>query len=437
MAIFIPRKTIYAVNLAWMALLIAWLFLGHAVTADARRSGECEVEVTFRFLAPMRTSYPVAGLNITDEFGREAIYKGVWVNRRCLVISIQEQASGQGLKYLYRLCKAPAVIWPFSVSGRGKFATAVAPRVVGLFPESKVPTRGPVVLQFNTPVEERSFHSAVRMDVPGKWEPAEVSPEGGGRFADTSRWLFYPERPLEFGRRYKIVVGPGVRSLSGLAAGEPVRVFFDTAPELLIMEQYPEPGAPSIWLSRNICIYTNQKLKEAVIEVDDMGGQVDVEGEKAIFVPDRCFRPSLTYKVRVSLTSVYGERLEQEFSFSTTKLGSPYWLEVKRGDKRSKVWIMKGGKEIKEIDASFARHADRIPAVTMYESWRNRGLDEENRPWFALNTDILIHALPDGMKEDDHEKLGLPRSYSCILIPEDDVKWIARHFENGFMVIVR
>ncbi|MBO8129625.1 MAG: hypothetical protein H0Z39_10620 [Peptococcaceae bacterium] len=434
MALYISRSSFYRFICFFLTLFSLWLVVGHVTIIHVQRNNQ-SVEAKITFLTPMNRK-AVDKIDITSEIeGKPVRYQTQWDNHFTLRVIINEEDYPRGLKYTIRLSKAPALIWPFTVTARHVFQTKVAPAVLDVCPAENAPTTGPVKLRFNTTVAPDNFNDFVHCDYPGSFKPFRY--RISGRFyEDLSQWQFIPRNRMLPDHVYVITVKKGLKSKAGLALKKDVKVQFRTAQPFLCLETYPKNGAPSVWLTRQIKITTNQKLQDARIEVSGVDGITRVEGTTAKFLAARTFRPNTTYKVKARLTSVHGEQMEKTFSFHTTNLGQQNWLEIKLGTP-CRIWWMRGSEEMHEFEGWSTREPSHIPKVTMYEMNRISTQNEKNTeslPWIRLNADILIHALPQGAV-DDHRALGLPQTYACIIIPKEELAKII-DFPPNFMVIV-
>ncbi|MFZ5631855.1 MAG: L,D-transpeptidase family protein [Bacillota bacterium] len=427
--------------ITFAALLAVWMIMGHCARFKImENSPEGQVTVNISFLAPMNHQGTEERLTITGEIpGRKVSYRTHWVSRNTLQVTIDESEFPRGLEYNLEFKKAPALIPPFTVTAHKKVRMSLVPRVIALEPQKNIPSGGPLVMVFNTPVDPESFREHVFTNAPGKFSPREAGNGRAGPRYDYSRWVLLPEKRFGNSAIYKISVTGGLRSAGGGTASEGSELSFTTAPALETTEIYPRPYAPSIWLSRNIAVKTNQELKEARIEVEGVAGKVSVNGNTAVFDPDGLFLPAQKYRVSISLTSVYGEKLYKEFWFNTTNLGSQRWIGIKLGNPCS-VQVYEGNKILKSFSGWLTIHQDKVPPVTMYEVKRGSTLEFNPRDtsparYIELNADIMIHHLRPG-ESHNHSLAGLPSSYGCILLNKPDLDWIFSSVPGNCMVVV-
>ncbi|MTI79396.1 MAG: hypothetical protein FH758_00730 [Firmicutes bacterium] len=428
MALHITARQIRLTAVIFVSLLAIWLIMGHFVWTNVNRHGN-KIVVDYYFIAPMSTDNAINMFNIVSEVPNDnVVYNPTWVSPFHLKLIIDEHNYPRGVQYSYTFKKAPALIPPFSVSKTGKFLTAVNPELVSLSPTKNAPTSGPIILNFNTPINEESIKENVSCDVNGSLSPLKN---------DFTKWRFIPEKKLNYQQSYNINIHPGLTSKYGKKSSDKQVVNFTTAPELKLVECYPKNFSRSIWLSRNVKLTFNQPIASATISGKSLG-KVHIENNIVTYVPNRVFLPTSNYKLQTNVTSRFGEKYNYTLNFNTTNLGNNKWIEIKAGSPCS-VWLMQGKKQQQQVDGWFTKDIDKLPTVTMYETDRGWGTKSaetnEKLPWIKLNTDILIHPTTHTGK-DNHKSLGLPKSYSCILLPSAIVDELYYDYPKGIMVIV-
>lgn len=441
MVLRISREQIRTFFIAAAVLLLTWICMGHCARFNVIEDGpEGQLVVNVSFLAPMNHEGAARRLTVTCGVqGRDVVYRTVWISRNTLQVIIDEPEYPRGLQYHLYFKKAPALIPPFTVTAHKTVGLKLAPRVIALEPWDNVPTTGPVVMVFNTPVDPESFREHVFTTAPGIFSPRVINPGEAVPRYDFSRWVLVPEKRLGNRSSYKISVTGGLRSSGGGIAGSGAEFSFTTAPALEAVEIYPRPYDPSVWLSRHITVRANQDLKEAKIKVEGMAGKVSISGNTAVFVPEGLFLPANRYLVSVILTSVFGEKMTREFWFGTTNLGVQRWIDVKLGNP-VKLQVYEGNKPLTSFAGWVTILQDKVPKVTMYELGRGSTLDfnpKDTSPvrYIILNADIMIHHLRPG-EGHNHDLIGLPPSYGCILLNKQDLDWIFDNVPGKCMVIV-
>lgn len=425
----------------FVAFLVTWITMGHYAKFNiVDSSSQGQVVVNISFLSPMNHEGTIKRLTITSEIpGKRVSYHSEWISSNTLQVTIDESEYPRGLKYTINFQKAPAMIPPFTVSAHKTINLTLAPQVIAMEPKDNIPTEGPLVLNFNTPIDPESFQNNVSTTAPGLFTPQMAATGRSDTMHDFSRWVLTPEKRLENNKSYRITIGEGLRGTGGGVVGEAVNITFTTAPSLEITEIYPQPYSPSIWLSRNINVKASHPLREAKVEVEGILGKVSIDGNNVLFKPEDIYLPSKKYTVNIHLTSVHGEQTVKNFWFGTTNIGSQRWIGIKLGNPSS-IRIFEGNQLLQSFQGWISIPQDKIPRVTMYEA--NRGSTLENNPqekspirYIRLNADIMIHHLrPE--QSDNHNLIGIPPSYGCIILNKPDFDWIYDHVPAKVMVIM-
>ncbi|GAB6180688.1 hypothetical protein JCM14036_20070 [Desulfotomaculum defluvii] len=427
MIIQISRSRIIQVSALIFLTLSLWLTIGLWVSHHVNESPEGKVVVTFNFLAPMKPSSTNDLIITQADTGKKVPFEHQWLTASKLQITITEKSYPLGRKYRYHFSSAPAMIWPFHVWSSSEFQGKVKLRFMGIKSNNTVPSRGPIILQFNTNVDPQKIANYVSGPVPGKLIPANTK----SCEKDYSCWEFWPDKKLNNLYRYTMNIKAGLPDQYGGKLSQTIEAKFLTTPEFLIEKAFPEPGSKSIWLTREIILQTNQQLKSAKLDIQDLPGRSIIKDKTIRYLPERVMMPGTTYKVKARLTSTSNETLDFSCSFSTTNLGKNRWLELKL-EPSPELWLMEGCKTLKKFNVR-VRSDRNMPQGTLYEANRQSDLSSRT-PWMRLNADILLHPLPENM-QDNHEQLGFPKSYSCVYLQDQDAKELFNTLPQGFMLI--
>ncbi|MEG6616309.1 Ig-like domain-containing protein [Peptococcaceae bacterium 1198_IL3148] len=423
MALQITFKQMRRFALTIVSLLMIWLVMGHFIWVKTTRVDPLEqVNVDCYFLTPMNVNTAINNFKITSEIPNDTVdYEYKWHSPFHLRVLISEKNKPQGIEYRYSFNKAKALIPPFTVSKKGAILTRVKPELITISPNKNAPTTGPILLQFNTPILKESMQQKVNCDAAGHFTPLKKN--------DYTCWQFIPSNPLQHQKSYQITIEAGLKGVHGLTSDSRKEITFSTAPKLIITDIYPLNGDQSVWLSRNIKLTANQPIKDA--KITGIKGETIIDQNTVLFIPDRTFTPATNYNIKVTITSIYNETVEKTINYRTTDLGNKAWLEIKAGTP-CQIWLMQGHQEIKKIEGWFTKDLAKLPRVTMYEAHRS---NSTAKPWIRLNTDILIHSFPH-TSEDNHHAIGLPQTYSCILLSPQVMDQLYATLSKGFMVIV-
>lgn len=315
-----------------------------------------------------------------------------------------------------------------------------------------VPTSGPLVLEFNTPLEENHFHRFVAVypspqpgggSYPGSFTPATVS-RNGYLQEDTSRWVFTPELPFENDKIYTVVLRPGLKARSGAVLTRQVKMPFKTASPLLAVETSPRDGETEVSLFRTLEVSFDREIKKGSWRIPGLEGIARVERNRLIFEPKREFMPGTTYEARAQGVALDGEPGFHTFSFETRDMGDRLWVVVDLHGP-NQVRVYKGKGLIRSMIASGGKPGHETPTGT-YEveargySFFNPKYQEGAYYWVRFKGPYLFHSLPFGPSGEISKKaellLGCPASHGCIRLTLSDAKWMHDNLPTGTMVII-
>jgi len=441
-------------RLVWICL--ALLVLGAALVL-ARFSavrvypGTAATVVTVDFLLPMRPESLEKRLEVTPEIpGTEVRCRAEWADARTAVLKLEQKGRPAGQLLTFRIKKAPTVIPLLSKTVRGAVRPPAPLTVAGGPSPETVPSRGPVVIEFSTPVDRKSLQSHVALPAPGRLRP-HTGIAGNRRYTDYSRWLYVPARPLEHGTAYRIILEPGLRSMGGTVLGQQQEIRFVTAAEPRVADSRPGNGEKGVPLYPVLEFTLDREVEKASVRLTDLteGSAVQgagrVKGKAVTFHPARALMPGTSHRAVLRAVLKDGEVLENyECTFTTADLGDRYWVDVTLGRKHT-VTVYRGRQMVRHMPASGGRPDSPTPTGCFYTQdrgysfWSAR-FGEGATYWVRLVGQVLIHSVPKDSswrtKEDEHAKLGLPASHGCIRLDEEDARWFFENIPRGTPVFI-
>ncbi len=401
--------------------------------------GREEIVVRFFFLLPMHQGDAERKLQVIPETPRVMPeVSTAWAGKSVLIVRIREPEELQGQQIRLKLTGAKTLWLPVSKSVTVVVQRPVRPRLLDLTPT--VPTRGPLLARFNTPLDRDSVtDNLVLLDrkkpVPGRWEPA------GG---DHSVWLFEPLNPLTHDRTYTMLVKKGLRSESGPALEAEVKKSVRTASALELLSSKPQPGAEQVDLHPEILLEYNLPLNRARVEMPGVRGRTEVWANRVQFTPLEVLLPGQEYRVRVEASSVHGERLESEFAFATLEMKNRMWVAVDLEGTHN-VTVYRDREPIRTFRASGGKVSTPTPLGTYYVynrgySFYNARLNEGAYYWVQFSGPFLFHSIPFDASgkiiEEEAEKLGRPASHGCVRLSLEDARWFYENVPNGTMIVI-
>jgi len=200
-----------------------------------------------------------------------------------------------------------------------------APKVVRQtpLPSEELDVKSPIVVEFNQPLDAKSLQGQVRIEpaVPGEWS------------VDKQRLVFRPSGELQRAATYRVVVGKGVKSSSGLPLADEVVLRFQTIGNLKVSQTQPADGATEVERNTAVMVIFNRPvvpltdLKRASGLPQPLRLDPPVEGAGEwlntsiyIFRPADGLAGSTTYKATVAagLQDSTGSTLPEDFSWTFT-----------------------------------------------------------------------------------------------------------------------
>jgi len=440
----------YVIPIMFFAI-ISFLFFYADVRTVSPETVDAGVEVAINFLLPIKHTGSPPRVTVIPEYPSTPVSFSVrQAGPATIVIRMKQEGYPQGQLLKFSVEDVSTVIPLLKKTARGQVRPKVGIKLISQGQIAVIPSRGPVQLQFNTPVEYKTFRKYTVLPVPGKILPLNCSVEGV-EFTDYSRWEFFPDKPFVHGEQYKITLGAGIRSLGGSQTDRPVEVSFTAAEPPKVIRTEPAGGEKKVVLYRPVECELDREVESALIRITDpsedimVPGRTIVEGKRVVFRPVRAFLPGKTYKVFLAADSKDHEPLgEYSFSFSTVEMGNKYWVDVRLGDIHT-VKVYRGDILVRHMVASGGREATPTPIGSFYTQDRGHSFwsprfGEGATYWVRLVGQVLVHSVPKDdrwkTKEDEHARLGLPASHGCIRLDEKDARWFYENIPMGTLVII-
>lgn len=407
-------------------------------------------EIKINFFFPMRQEDLTHRITITPEIPRTIIgYRVRWLSSTTALLSLTQSGFPQGQLMDIKISGAPTIIPFIKKSAGDKLRPRVPLRLISNANFEHIPSRGPVPIIFNTPVNPNIIES-LSLPIHGRIIPLRFS-SGNKLYTDYSSWQYYPDKPFIRGTTYRLVIKPGLRSMGGCELPKSEIITYTIAAAPRVIGSKPENGSTRVNLYRTIEITTDKPLYSASLKVTKSGrtnevrGKTTTKGNRVIFEPSECFMPNQSYKVRLTGKSVEHEPMDEyTYNFITVDMGNRLWVEVNLGEKHT-MTIYRGNKAIRTMLASGGKSSTPTPLGTFntqdrgHSFWSPR-FGEGATYWVRLVDQVLIHSIPRDhrwhVKEDEHEKLGLPASHGCVRLSEENAKWFFENIPGGTPVII-
>ena len=431
-------------------IIVCYAVKCYSIVRVKPNTNHIETDIVINFLLPMRQDYLASKITVTPEIPETPVsYKIKWLNSTTMLLKLEQRGDAQGQLLTFQINDAPTRFSLLKKSVSGKVRPQVSIELLSTDLE-KVPSRGPVPIMFNTPIEPESMVEFANLPVPGQLKPIQFSVKGKS-YTDYSRWQYFPDGSLENNKSYRITFKPGLCSRAKYVMEQKQEITFTTAIPPRIITTNPDKDASNVKLYRPIEIMLDQEVFAASIKVTDprekiiIPGNTDIKERKVVFTPSHAFLPGKSYKVKLSLESKDHELLDNyEFSFSTVEMGNKFWVDVKLG-KIHTLAVYQGSKPIRHMVASGGSPDPPSPIGYFYTQdrghsfWSTR-FGEGATYWVRLVGQVLVHSIPKDSnwktKEEEHDKLGLPASHGCIRLDEKEAKWFFENIPRDTLVII-
>lgn len=440
------RKKLLAVSaLVTGVVAVLLFFVGYSqVTVNG-------VEIMINFFLPMKTQRIPAKIKAVPEYPATRVsFQAAWVNSRTLVLRLKQRGYPEGQLLNLAVEDAPSLI-PLVNKNVRKVIRLPAPlRLVSPQVVKNVPSQGPVEIIFNSPVDEQTLNRLVTLPEPGKIQPIRWR-KGGKSVTDYSRWRYFPDKPFQHQKVYRLGLKKGIRNLSGGELPYSAQITLTIADPPRVRQTVPAAQQKQVTLYRTVECLLDQEVWQAMIKVSDqeedivVPGRTIIEGTKVVFKPERAFLPGKVYKVTVQADSINHEPMaEYEFSFTTVDMGEKYWADIKLGVIHT-VKVYRGRTLVRYMVASGGKGDTPTPLGHFYTQDRGYSFwspkfGEGATYWVRLVGQVLIHSVPRDsrwqVKDDEHAKLGLPASHGCIRLDDKDARWFYETIPQGALVII-
>lgn len=402
-------------------------------------------DITVNFLVPMNQFGIEKNIEIKSFIPNTQFQCDLkWESHNRLRIYLKELSDLKGQKVVFTIngAKSSIPLCYKTLSKAIQFQTE--PKLLKIENENNIPTEGPLVLQFNTPMDSSSINKYIQSDIKFDLEPQEL--ELDGKYTDYSRWNLYPKEKMKNETNYLIIIKKGLKAQCGNMLEEDVQKQVHTASKPQITETTPKQSAQWVALYPKITAQSSEELKDAFITIDGVKQKVKIKGNRLEFLPHTILIPEEEYEVSIQGISQYGEKTDPYLlKFTTMPVNEEdIWVEVSLKEKHE-VLIHKGKDIIRKMPASGGTKEEPSVLGTFYiqdrgSSFFSKRFNEGATHWVRIIDQYLFHGIPRdnhwNIIESELKKIGKPASHGCIRMIEEDAKWFYENIPHGTMVII-
>lgn len=396
--------------------------------------------VSFTSLLPLRTDAQLDVQVSSLDPRQELTYELKERTTKEISLEIKEHKSPVGYPITVSIncpTQIPTLQWHVTKTITRK----VTPRL--LPSPQKIGTAQPILLKFNTPIDETSIRRGLAADFAYTLRPNEVNIDGKA-FTDTATWLLVPTKPLAHDHKYQVEINENVRSASQVPLGQKYIWELTTVSPLTFLSIEPSDGASNVPITAGILARANRKPVKYKMTVNGIPQPVTLDDERLAFVSPRLFLPDTEYEVELSIEDEYGERTSQTVRFTTATMGDKMWIEVSLW-LPNQVRVYRGKTLLREMIASAG--APDTPTPTGWYRINGRGYaffsykyQEGAYYWVRFIGNYLFHSIPfdakQQIKASEAAKLGTPASHGCVRLSIPDAKWIYDNVPDGTVVVI-
>ena len=191
-------------------------------------------------------------------------------------------------------------------------------------PGEEQPLQAPIELAFDQPMDQDSVEAALTIS---------PSIEGGVNWLDERTLSLVPERELERGARFSVMVDDTAENVEGKPLAEPISFGFSTVGYLEVSQVMPAPDSEELDPDMGVTVVFNRPVVPlaAINRQDELPQPLSfmppVQGSGEwlntsiyLFRPEGGFLPGTQYKARVAggLTDTTGAVLEEDYTWEFT-----------------------------------------------------------------------------------------------------------------------
>lgn len=430
-----------------ISLLTAFLLIGSVAFVGTRfatttilTESEHTIAIRFTSLLPLRTDLPAQVQVSSMDPRQEITYELKRQSPHEIHLEIVEHKVPVGYPITVSV-RCPTLIPTLQWSVNKTITRRVQPRILS-FPE-KIGTTQPILIRFNTPIDDTSLRQNLTASFDYHLRPNEVDVDGQV-FTDIATWLLIPVKPLAHNHTYQVEITESLRSTSRIPLGQKYTQQLTTVTPLTLKVIQPANGAKNVPISTAIQVQSNRKPVQYKMTVNGLPQPVVMDSDNVTFHSTRLFLPDTEYQIELTVEDEYGETASQMVHFTTATMGEQMWVEVSLWSP-NQVRVYQGKTLIREMIASAGKAE--TPTPTGWYRINGRGYaffsykyQEGAYYWVRFLGNYLFHSIPfdpnRNIKQSEAEKLGQPASHGCVRLSLENAKWFYDNVPDGTLVII-
>ena len=404
-----------------------------------------EAKVTINFLIPMAQDELQSHLSVESERddSTQFRYSAKWLSPQIVEIHLSEENAIKGLKV--RLCVNDAPTKWRGITKTEKIPIQfIAPiKVNEANTSTLIASNDSFMLTFNTPIKAKELSRYLSSEA-----DFNVSPYKSEKHAEQTSFLLTPQKPLENGKKYQIIIKKGVKACSGMMLEEDVKidVLVDQKPTLT--QTYPGANDKWIGLYPKITFSTKQPITEAIAKINNETLKAElVDPHHGYFLLDKLLSPNTVYQMQIQLKAPSGERSEiYTIPYSTTSVNNDRaWLLISCSNEKC-IKYYEGTTCVKTFVCGIGREIKTKDLGTYYlqgksDVYENYVLKEGANYWLPLNDQMGIHGYTRTsewqINEEKMQDIGGKTDGKNIILSDEDAGWLYEKVNAQTMVIIK
>lgn len=406
-------------------------------------------KITINFLLPMNQIDFSTHLSVeTDRIDcKQFRYDLEWLSPHAVQIKLKEESVIKGLSVYLLIDQAPTIYTGITKSEKVKiqFSTPIKLKEEGI--KQLIASSGSITLSFNTPIKVKELKRYLLSPVSFKIKPCKTK-INHEEIVDYTRFILTPEKPLENGQDYKVVIQSGLRAWSGNILEKDITMYLQVDKKPIIEKTYPSDGDKWIGLYPKITFMSKGPITQAIAKIngETLKG-ILIDDTHGYFLLSQLLATDHTYLLEIQAKAKSGELSPiKKVNFSTTTINDKrVWMVIDCNLPQC-IHFYQGSKEIKRMACSVGELLKKSDYGTYYLQGKNE-VYEDNRLhkganyWLAITETIGIHGyIRDSywhIVEDVTQNIGKPIEGRNIMISDEDAKWLYEKLVDQMMIIIK
>lgn len=411
---------------------------------------EEEAKVTINFLVPMEQEAFNSRIFLESERSDSQDFKCLvkWLSPEVVQIRLKEQNVIKGLGVKIIIKDAPTTLKGITKSEKVNLQFHVPIEMQENQTKKLISSTESFTIHFNTPIHKRELEKYIKCEVPLTILPGKQCSKQGKEIADYTYFTLTPQSPLTNDQTYTLTIEPGLRSSSGHILMQSLQMYLQVDKKPTIIQTYPETGDKWIGLYPKITFTSKEPIIGAIAKINQQTLVATLIDEyHGYFLMNRLLLPLTPYNLLVQVKAASGElSLVKSIEFSTTSLDqNRSWLEIRCGEQKC-IHYYEGKHKVKTLICGIGKQIKPIHYGTYYlldkvEVYEDIKKQQGANYWMPFTENIGIHGATRSSSweilDDSMQGIGSLAEGSCIILSDEDAKWLYDRIAPQTMIVIR